>query len=454
MRPTVTIGIGRFSFPPYFVSALSCFVWLCLNFLRLNSRSAMSDNEQTASPPLNNHAWAAQAQQRHEKMLSMMLEQIENLTNQVAALSKKDTSITNDETEVNVNQPTRSISAQRQTNKPNMQYHENDVDDETSSCTTSTSNFTRSMKLPIKPPPQFTMTLSKGQKLTDKIDELAVFLEKLEVFYESFESNNNVKLSLNEKINHLMSIVDDAVFTSIKAVKNRLIASNERIESIEQLFEDVSMLCQTSEMDTAAQLDEIKQDVDEKVETYFVRFDRLHNRAIREGITNRDVSVLWFVNGLKPAIRRQVKLAIKVNGLISGSPSVKQALNKCFGAAKAFESDASTNEQPAWRSRPVQSINQSTSQAQPRVARSVDAAPLSRDEKVKHFMKKYSMTAEEVERHWAKNLCFACHSNNHSASDTGCPKRMGRFNMTSMESVDEAGIKFDQAINGDAQSKN
>lgn len=407
----------------------------------------MPGNEETTSPPLNSHASTAQAQQRNENMMMMMMQQIQKLADQVAELSKRrDESTVIDEADPIASPPARSTAAQ-----PRRATHSHDGDhdvddDETLSYATSTTR--PSAKLPIKPPSRFTLVLDKGQNLIDKVDELGVFLEKLEAYHESFESSNNVTLSLNEKIAHLTSIVDDDVFTSIKAVRNRLIASNERIDSIERLFEDIVVLCQGSEMQTVVQLDEIKQAADETVEAYFMRFDKLHGRAVRGGIANRNVSVLWFVNGLKPSVRRQVKLAMNVNGLIQDSASVKQALNKCFVAAKAFEADSLLDERGAWRSRPNQSNNQSANHSsQSRISKGADVAPLSRDEKIKLIMKKHSMTAAEVERHWTNNLCFACHANNHTASDGGCPKRKGKLNTTSVESVDES-------MNDVGQSKN
>lgn len=394
----------------------------------------MTKEEQT-SPPLNAHASTAQTQ----NMMNAMMQQIQILSDRVAELAKA-----RNDPAVEVD-PTSSQTARSNA----TQQHADDGDYDDDEIMSATTSIVRpSAKLPIKPPSQFSLVLNKGQNLIDKVDELGVFLEKLEAYHESFEMGNGVKLTLNEKIAHLTSIVDNDVFTSIKNVRNRMIATNVKIESIECLFEDIVVLCQGSEMQTVAQLDEIKQAHDESVESYFVRFDKLHTRAVRSGIANRNVSVLWFVNGLRTSISRQVKLAMNANGLIQDSSSVKQALNKCFIAAKAFEADSLLDERNTWRSRPNQSINRPTTHSsQTRVSKNTDIAPLSRDEKIRLIMKKYSMTAAEVERHWASSLCFACHGSSHSASDGACPKGKAKLNMTSVDSIDES-------MNDVAQSKN
>lgn len=413
----------------------------------------MAGDEDNLLPPLNSHAATAQAWAQTQSMMQQMMVQMSNLANQVAEM--KASAGSNSAESTSKQAPSRTVSA-----PVNVDDEEHDDNDDRSSYASSERVQFTSAKLPVKPPGHFSIDLKVGEALVDKLDELEIFLERLEAYYDVFEMNNNVKLSLNMRIAHLMNLVDNSVFKSIKEVKSRLIANKGTVESIEDLFEDIVLLCRGSEFATAAQLDEIKQFNNEKVEAYFVRFDKLHNRAIREEIANRDVSVLWFVNGLRPTVSRQVKLSIKVNGLIQGTTTVKQALNKCFIAAKAFESDALLDEQPTWRTRPAQPINQHVNQpavnqstSYSRATRNIDMPVLSRDEKIKLIMKRHNMSSDEVERHWAKNLCFACHGTSHAANDTVCPKR-GKLNMISVESGVGANENLDNPVDVDSQSKN
>ena len=389
------------------------------------------------TPPLNSHAAAA-----------LELNARMSYENEIEALRAKIAQFEHEKTEND--RKAREASISPKATPRSLNDHNNsgtlcdeDDDEDGDDISSATSNRPRAIpRLKLSPPPMFTMKLKEGEALIDKLEELDVFICKFSIYYRAFERNERTKLSIKEQIEHMMNYVDNQVFKSILAVEKRLSAGNTKIESIEQLFQDIVQICQGSEMDTAAQLDEIKQLANEKVESYFLRFDHLINRAINEDVATREVAVLWFINGLKHDIGRQVKLDIKARGLVQGTTSIKSALSKCFTVAKAYETDLLTNDRGGWRSRQQSSTNQSVnpsnnqSNSYNRVNKGTEA-PLSRDEKIKLVMKKYSMTASEVERHWSNGLCFACHSNKHSANDASCPMRKGRLNMTHLNANDQ-----------------
>lgn len=413
-------------------------------------------SEDNNLPPLNSHAAAASAlaaTQAQAELMQQLLSTIQSLSVQVSELTARSS-----------NQPLAgqpSVSETFGSSGVNtaesvdvFKQNESSYDEEEDELSTRSSSIrpVAPMRLSNKPPPIFSIDLQAGQSLVDKLDELDVFLERLDVYFEGIEMTHARELTMNQKINQLMNLVDDEVFKSIKDVKSRLIDNNVKIETIDQLFEDIKALCASDDFDVAAKLDSMKQSSNQTVEHFFMKFTKLHDRAVRQGIATRDASVLWFMNGLRPAIGREVKLAVRAHGLLRGTTSAKQALNKCFNTAKAFEADMATNGRTSWRDRPNQSAtNQSTNQSinqsanAPR-SKNADNEP-SREDKLKHFMSKYKMSAVEVERHWANNLCFVCHNANHAAN--ACPKRAPRLNMTSVNSGDR-----DDESGNEADSKN
>ena len=390
-------------------------------------------------PSLSSTAASAQAQQFDSAALQLLLAQNQSLVAQVSGLMNEVKHLREEkDLEKHVAQSQQSMN--------------NEYEEDSASSNASSIHTNHRVKLPVKAPDSFSLALKSGESVTDKLDELEVFLKRVEVYFETLELNNGQSLPMNFKVNHMSNFVDNDVFVSIQAVKQRLITDRVDVVSVEQVFDDVISLLQSSQTESTTRLAEITQGADESLDDYFIRFNRLYLRASREETIGRELVTLWFINGLPLPLRKPVKLAKDLNGLINGTTSVQQALSKCLSAAKALKKDqddekATTvqrqqprDSQPAvpWRSRFNQSFNQSANRSTgpSRSFRSLDQ-PLTRDERLKHCMRTYNMSAAEVERHWASMLCFICHGANHSASN--CPKRaQARFNMTSVENAVES----------------
>ncbi|KAJ3176167.1 hypothetical protein HDU85_007588 [Gaertneriomyces sp. JEL0708] len=400
----------------------------------------------TNSPPINKSAATAIT----EAELKAARERIAELEAQLAhqSVSRHEKPVNGHDIELKNNDRGIEIERHQQgrTNSSTSVDHDELINDSFSSLNSFNAAPRRTT---VRAPERFSLELKPGQRLTDKGNELNVFLDRFNLYVRAIRLSEQRNLSIEAQIIEVGSLVCNDVFESIMTVKRRIEQDGDSITSVEELFIDVLTLCAESEMEIALELDNMKQNPGETVEAFFYRFDRFHTRAMKIGLIGRHMAILRFVNALKPAISRQLRIAVNVHGLIANIVDVKLALRKCFVAAKAYETEQAisqaekkTSERPNWRGASNSNGSQSNNQQRPSNPSNNTS---SKDDRLNHFSRKYNMSIKDVELHLANGKCFICHDR-HTVID--CPQRSARFNMTQTQASN------DDSIDDESQSKN
>lgn len=219
---------------------------------------------------------------------------------------------------------------------------------------------------------------------------------------------------------------------------------------------DVDALFDAIEDNSVTLISEIEQGVNESVEQFYLRFDKLHKKVVSEGLASRDISVSWFARGLKKDIQTKLRYELSAHGIVKNltNQQAVQAVHKCYAVALAVEAALvieAKDDRNSWRSR-SQSFNKPASIANagpPQFAqrnKTSSAQPASsRDEKLALIARKYNMSVAEVTRHFDNHLCFHCHENTHSSWECSKKGQKPSFNLTEMEQKEAQQVAHEQS---------